>query len=97
MFDVLNKVRFFRVEADNLHQKYLAVKRQSYELKEKHSEILRQIRSLQVDLDRAEKERQAKRQFDFCKELEERALKKLKGGERLTWEEYKILAEKGVV
>jgi uncharacterized coiled-coil DUF342 family protein len=41
--------------------------------------------------------RQSKRKSELQKELEERALAKLKRGEKLLWEEYKILAQKGKV
>jgi len=40
---------------------------------------------------------EAKRQLELRKELEERALEKLKRGEKLTWQEFKVLADKGIV
>ncbi|MDH5636311.1 MAG: hypothetical protein OEY47_06580, partial [Candidatus Bathyarchaeota archaeon] len=57
-------------------------------------ELLDKIKTFEKELQEAEEKKQAKRQRELCKELEERALEKLKRGEKLTWEEFKILAEK---
>ena len=97
MVDVLKKVHVFRVEANRIHQKYMEAKQQAQEFHQRHAEISHQVSSLKQVLHRAEDEKQAQRQLELRKELKEKALKKLKHGEKLSWEEFKILAEQGVV
>jgi len=46
---------------------------------------------------RREEEREKKKNEEVLrKKLEKRAREKLKRGEKLTWEEFQILAEKGI-
>lgn len=97
MVEVLKKVDSFRVEANRLHQKYLETKQQAQELHQRHAEISHQVSSLKQALHREEEEKQAQRQLELRKEMKEKALKKMKRGEKLSWEEFKILAEQGVV
>jgi len=97
MLEALKKIHAFREEANKAHQKYVEAKQQSQELHQKHAETLHQVRSLKQVLYRAEEERQAQRHLELRKELKEKALKKLKRGEKLSWEEFKILAEQGIV
>ncbi len=97
MVEVLKKVDSFRVEANRLHQKYLETKQQAQELHQRHAEISHQVSSLKQALHREEEEKQAQHQLELRKEMKEKALKKMKRGEKLSWEEFKILAEQGVV
>jgi len=96
MVEVLDKVRAFQAEADDMHQKYMEVKKQAQGFHKKYIELLHQVRSLKQEFRKAEEERQAKRQLELRKELQGRALEKLKRGEKLTWEEFKILVEQGI-
>jgi uncharacterized coiled-coil DUF342 family protein len=94
MLENLNKARSLKVEADSAHQKYVEIKQQAQNLHQKCVELLDKIKTFEKELREAEEKKQAKRQHELRKELEERALEKLKRGEKLTWEEFKILAEK---
>jgi uncharacterized coiled-coil DUF342 family protein len=96
MLEILNRVRALKVEADSAHQKYVEIKHQARKLHQKCAELLDQIKAFKQELRKAEEKEQAKRQRELRKELEKRALEKLKHGEKLTWEEFKILAEKGI-
>ncbi|UCD26072.1 MAG: hypothetical protein JSV75_03970, partial [Candidatus Bathyarchaeota archaeon] len=60
-------------------------------------ELLHRIETLKKEFHEAEEKIQAERQSKLRKELEKKALEKLKSGKKLTWEEFKILAEKGRV
>lgn len=97
MLENLNKARSLKVEADSAHQKYVEIKQQAQNLHQKCVELSDQIKSFEKELHEVEEKKQAKRQRELRKELEERALKKLKRGEKLTWEEFKILTEKGKI
>jgi len=97
MLKTLNKARSLKVEADSAHQKYVEIKKQAQNLHEKCVELLGQIKTFRQEIREEEEKEQAKRQRKLRKELKERALEKLKRGEKLTWEEFKILAEKGMI
>ena len=56
--------------------------------------LKQKIKIFEKELREAEEKKQAKRQRELRKELEKRAIEKAKRGEKLTWEEFKILAEK---
>ncbi len=94
MFENLNKASSLKVEADSAHQKYVAIKQQAQNLHQKCVELSDKAKTFEIQLQEAEYKKQAKRKRELLKELEERAFEKLKHGEKLTWEEFKILAEK---
>jgi uncharacterized coiled-coil DUF342 family protein len=97
MLEKLDKARTLQAEADDFHKKYVKTKTQAQELHQKCIELLQQIRTIEREQKETADKRQAERQSELQKELEERALEKLKRGEKLMWEEFKILAEKGMV
>ena len=97
MLETLDKARKLQVEADDAHQKYVETKQQAQKQHQKCVELLEKLRAFERELKETADERQAERQSELQKELEERALAKLKRGEKLMWEEFKILAEKGLV
>ena len=90
MMDVLNEAGTLQDEADNAHQRFL-------ELKQKAQSLHQRIEPLREEIHSIEEENKAKHELELRKGLEERALEKLKRGEKLTWEEFKVLAEKGIV
>jgi phosphoserine phosphatase len=92
--EILSKVDVLRVEADAKHQKYVEFKQQAQTVHQEQTGLLRQIKSLREELRQMEEKKQAKRQRELRKDLMEKASEKLKQGEKLTWEEFKILAEK---
>ena len=94
---VLDKAHSLQTEADSAHQKFLEFKQQAQGFHEKYMELYGQVKSLREELSRTEEERQAKRQLELRKEVKEKAREKLKQGEKLTWEEFKLLAERGTL
>jgi uncharacterized coiled-coil DUF342 family protein len=97
MLEKLSKTRKLQAEADDFHKKYIETKTQAQELHQKCIELLQQIRTIEWERKETADKKQAERQSELQKQLEERALKKLKRGEKLMWEEFKVLAEKGLV
>lgn len=93
----LNQIRPIKLDADVAHQKYVWTKEQAQDLRQKYVELSHQIESLEQKLRQAEEEKRAERQTELLKELEDRAKEKLKRGEKLTLEEFKILTEKGIL
>ena len=97
MLEALDKARKLQVEADDAHQKYVETKQQAQKLHQKCVELVEKIRTIERDLKETADKKQADRQSELQKELEKRALAKLKRGEKLMWEEFQILAEKGML
>ena len=60
-------------------------------------ELMQQIKSLKQEIQQKEKEQQTKRQEQLREEAAKKALEKMKRGEKLTWEEFKILSEQGIL
>jgi len=94
---VLKRIGDFKIEVDIAHHKYVWTKQQSNDLRKEYLKILHQIEALKQKLRQAEEKKQAERQIELRKALEERALEKLRRGEKLTLEEFKVLSEKGIL
>jgi len=90
MMEALNEAGTLQSEADEAHQRFL-------EANQKARNLHQRIEPLREELHRIEEENKARHEHELRKGLEERALEKLKRGEKLTWEEFKALAEKGIV
>jgi uncharacterized coiled-coil DUF342 family protein len=97
MIEFLEKAKELQVEADEAHQKHVETKQQAQGLHQKCVELMEKIKAIQQEMKKSSDKRQAERQSELQKELEERALAKLKRGEKLLWEEFQVLAEKGLV
>lgn len=90
MLEILNQATPLQDEADKSQQRFLEAKRKAERLHQ-------QIEIIGEEIHRIEEENKARHELDLRKELEERALEKLKRGEKLTLDEFKALAEKGII
>jgi len=97
MIEILEKARELQAEASEAHQKFVEAKEEAQKIHQKFVEVLGKIKSLQQDLKETADKKQAERQSELKDELEKRALEKLKSGEKLMWEEFQLLAEKGLI
>ena len=97
MIGILEKSRELQSEADEAHKKHIEARQQAQQKHEKCVELIGKIKAIQHDLKESADKKQAARQDVLKQELEERALAKLKSGEKLLWEEFQILAEKGLL
>jgi len=96
MLEKIAEAKKLRMEADNLHRLFLQTRERTKPLQEKIMEILDRIKRLKEEI-REEEEKEKKRIEEVLREeLEKRAREKLKRGEKLTWEEFQVLAEKGM-
>jgi uncharacterized coiled-coil DUF342 family protein len=90
MLEALDEAGTLQIEADKAHQRFL-------EAMQKAQSLYQQIELIREELHRIEEVKKARRELELRKGLEEKALEKLKRGEKLTLEELKVLAEKGIV
>jgi uncharacterized coiled-coil DUF342 family protein len=72
-----------RKKADGLHQRC--------------TELLQKVNGLKQEQRSVEEAKQAERQRQLLEEARKKALEKMKRGEKLTWEEFKLLKEQGSV
>jgi uncharacterized coiled-coil DUF342 family protein len=85
-----------KTEANESHQKYIGTKKQVQKLDQQCELLTEQIRALRSKSKSEEQKKKAKRETELMQELEKKALGKMKRGEKLTWDEFKVLAEKGL-
>lgn len=86
-----------KTEADKFHGEFLEAMKQAKPLQEEISALSDKIRQLKGQI-RVSQEEKRKQDEDMLRErLEKQALEKLKRGEKLTWEEFQILAAKGII
>ena len=96
MIKKLEEAKKLKTEADSLHKLFLQTKEKLKPVKEEIEKILEEIKRLREDMvAEAEKERK-KGEENLLENVAKNALEKLKRGEKLTWEEFKILTEKGL-
>ena len=97
MLELLTRAQNLKPEADAAHQKHVEFRQKANEVHQKFLELLQQINSLKLEIKKKEEEQQTKKQQELREEAEKKAQEKMKRGEKLTWEEFQLLAEKGAV
>ena len=97
MVGLLEKARELQAQSNEAHQKYVEARQQAQQKHERCVELIKEIKEIQESLKETADKKQAERKDELQKELEERALAKLKSGEKLLWEEFQYLAEKGLL
>jgi uncharacterized coiled-coil DUF342 family protein len=85
-----------KTEANENHQKYVETRKQMQKLDQQCELLTEQVRALRSRSKSEEQKKKVKREAELLAELEMKALGKMKRGEKLTWDEFKVLAEKGL-
>lgn len=83
-------------EADNLHKHFIDVKAKAKPLQNQMEEVLSQIRQLKGKIKDEELKEKKETEDALRESLAKQAMEKLKRGEKLSWEEFQVLAEKGI-
>ena len=86
MLKRLEEVRNLKKEAENVHRMFLQAIDQAKSVREEIEKIAEKIASIEA-------EERRKSEENLLENIAKQALEKLKRGEKLTWEEFKILAE----
>jgi uncharacterized coiled-coil DUF342 family protein len=96
MNEKVGESKKLKAEADSMHRQYLEAREKSKPLQDEINSLSNHIRELRAEIqDQEEKEK--KQDQDMLREtLEKHAREKLKRGEKLSWEEFQLLAEKGL-
>jgi uncharacterized coiled-coil DUF342 family protein len=91
--DTVNRIRLLRQGADEAHQKYLELRQKAHTTQEKYVEIQRQIKALKEEMADTEKQQYAQKGLALKDQATARAREKMKRGEKLTFDEFKLLSE----
>jgi uncharacterized coiled-coil DUF342 family protein len=96
MIEKIEESKTLKAEADKTHKQFLQAKERTRPVREEVKALSNRIKQLNGEI-REESQKERKESEDTLREtLEIRAREKLKRGEKLTWEEFQLLAEKGI-
>ena len=96
MLEKIDESKKIKGEADSLHKDFLQAREEIKPLQNEIYEIINQMKKSKTEI-REEEEKEKKEGEDAIRtELEKQAREKLKRGEKLSWEEFQILTEKGM-
>lgn len=97
MLGKIEESKKLKMEADSLHILFLQTKEKEKPIQEEFLEISNQIKMLKDEIRKEEDKEKKKNESVIREGLEKQAMEKLKRGEKLTWEEFQLLAEKGMI
>lgn len=86
-----------RSKADEMHRRYLEVKKEAQLIEERFREIQGKIKALKMRIHESEEAERARKEMEMRSKVEQEALEKLKRGEKISFEEFKLLAERGLI
>lgn len=90
----IDEAKKVRAEADEMHRNYVQTRQNNEPIQKEIADISNKIELLRKEIHRDEEKERKMVKKSLRKKLEEQARKKIKGGEKLTWNEFKILSEK---
>jgi len=93
MLELLTKAQSLKLEADAAHQKHVEFRQKANQTHQNFLELLQKTRGIQQEIQKKEEEQRAEKQRELRKEAMEKIREKMKRGEKLTWEEFKLLSE----
>ncbi|MEM3770129.1 MAG: hypothetical protein QXG76_02955 [Candidatus Bathyarchaeia archaeon] len=96
MLKKVEEAKKIRGEADNFHRLYLQTREKIKSIQAEITNILDEIRKFRGEISADVEKRRKEVEKRLLESVEKQALEKLKRGEKLTWEEFKVLAEKGL-
>lgn len=96
MMEHFSEIDKLRHEADRMHKMYLEIREKISSLRLKYADLLGQISALKKII-RKEERKKTEAAAALRGKIEREALEKLKRGEKISFEEFKILAERGKI
>lgn len=96
MLERIEKAKELKTEADELHKNFLDARERAKLVQREFTEILNQINSVRDEIREEEEKEKKKGEEVLRKKIEKRAREKVKRGEKLTWEEFQVLAEREI-
>jgi uncharacterized coiled-coil DUF342 family protein len=96
MLEKMEELKELKTEADNQHKFFLQAREKTRTIQQEIIKTWTQVKQLQDELRAGEDQEKKHREDALRKKLEEQAREKLKRGEKLSWEEFQLLAEDGM-
>ncbi|MEM3054946.1 MAG: hypothetical protein QXM52_04495, partial [Candidatus Bathyarchaeia archaeon] len=96
MLNKIEEAKKLKMEADNIHQLFLQAKEKAKPIQTEIMNLLGEIKRLKEEILAEEEKARKEREKSLLENIERQAKEKLKRGEKLTWEEFKAIAEKGI-
>jgi uncharacterized coiled-coil DUF342 family protein len=96
MLEKIEESKKVKAEADSLHQTFVQTREKEKPIREEIANVLDQMRQFRGEMREEEAIEKKQSEEAIRSELEQQAREKLKRGEKLTWEEFQLLAEKGI-
>lgn len=96
MLAKVEESRKWRAEADELHKQFVMARESGKPVQDEFVKGLGEIRKLRGEIREEEAKEKKQSEEDLRQSIEARAKEKLKRGEKLSWEEFQLLAEKGI-
>lgn len=94
MLEKINKVKELRTEADSMHQSFLRTRQKAKPVQQEITKILDQMELLKEKIRKEAEKEKGEREEALRRKIKKKAREKLRRGEKLTWGEFQILAEK---
>lgn len=96
MIRKLEEAKKLKAEADSLHGLFIQIKEKVKSVEDEIKKILKEIENLKGEMAAEAEEEKRKSEESLLENVAKNAMEKLRRGEKLTWEEFKILTEKGL-
>lgn len=96
MLKKIEEAKKLKMEADNFQQFFLQVREKAKPIKAEMVHIFDKIRQLKEEILAEEDKERKEKEESLLEDIERQAKEKLRRGEKLTWEEFKAIAEKGI-
>jgi uncharacterized coiled-coil DUF342 family protein len=93
MIELVKTASQVKAEADGAHKSYIKIKEKADETHRRYLHNLSQIKEIKQKIEGLHR----LKQNEIIKSLEESAVNKLKKGKRLSFEEFKVLVERGAI
>lgn len=94
MLHKIEESRRIKAEADSYHQEFIRVLEKIKAIRQEIDAISEQVRQIKAEMREKEVKEKKLNEDSLRSKLGQQAAEKLKRGEKLTWEEFKLLSEK---
>jgi uncharacterized coiled-coil DUF342 family protein len=96
MLKQIEEARRMKTKADEAHAQFILAREKGKPVKDSIGEIRDQIGRLKGEIREEESEKRQQNEGVVRENIEKKAREKLKRGEKLSWEEFQVVAEKGL-
>ena len=93
MSSKIDESKIIKEKADNLHKSYLKLKKQFKPLRDESRELVNKKKSLLNKIKEKDGQRKKEIEENLRKKIKSEAKIKIKNKEKLSWDEFKLLAE----